>query len=132
MLKKGDLLVVALVLTAAAVLFFYRPASSGQADRRMLQIELDGNLVREIPLDVETDELITVELPGGEAVVQVKEGRVRMLPMERSLCPLGYCSSVGWVEYAGEAIVCMPNRLVLKIRGGPAHELWESLDGVTK
>lgn len=132
MLKKGDLLVVALILTAAVVLFFYRPASSGQEDRRTLQIELDGSVIREVSFDSGTTELITVALPAGEATVQLENGRVRVLPMDRSVCPLGFCSSVGWVEYSGEAIVCMPNRLVLRIRGGPVNELWESLDGVTK
>lgn len=52
-----------------------------------------------------------------------------MLPISKELCPQGICSHVGWIEHPGDAIVCLPNRLVLTIVGGDAAEM---LDGVTR
>lgn len=129
--KKGDLLVVALVLLAAAFLFGLKqlPTANGT---RVLRVELEGRLVDEITFNTETNDRFVIDLPAGQAVVEIAQGRVRVLPMSREICPLGICSSVGWVEHSGDAIICLPNRLVLTVFGGPADEVWDSLDGVTR
>jgi hypothetical protein len=130
-LKKGDLLIVAFVLLAVAALLAdrYLPAVAGG---RLLRIELEGRLVNEISFDAATRERLVVQMPAGEATVEIAEGRVRILEMPRDICPLGLCSAVGWVEQSGESIVCLPNRLVLTVLGGPADEFRQSLDAVTQ
>ena len=129
--KKGDLVVVAVILVVVFSLLGMQalPASSGA---RFLRVELDGEILDEIPFDETNEDSITVEFPGGEAEVEIVAGRVRVLPMPKDICPLGICSSVGWVERSGDAIVCLPNRLILTVVGGETNEVWDSLDGVTK
>jgi hypothetical protein len=51
---------------------------------------------------------------GGEIVVRVEGGRIRLL---RSDCPDGHCVRMGWLERPGESAVCLPNTLVLKVIG---------------
>jgi hypothetical protein len=130
-LKKGDLLIIAAVLLAAAVLLGlkYLPAVDGE---KTLRIELEGRLIDEVNFTSDVDRQITVQLPEGQAIVEISGGKVRVVPMPKGLCPLGICSSVGWVEQSGDAIVCLPNRMVLTVVGGPSNELWDSLDGVTR
>lgn len=130
-LRKGDLLVITLVLLAAALLFVSRHFPQ-DAESRLLRVELDGQLMDEIFFDTSTRKSFAVRMPAGEATVEIADGRVRVLEMPREVCPLGLCSSVGWVEQSGDAIVCLPNRLVLTVLGGSANELWDSLDGVTE
>lgn len=129
--KKGDLLVVAVVLLTALALFGVRalPANSGS---RFLRVELDGVVLDEIPFDEAAEGVFQVDLPAGQATVEIKDGRVRVLPMPKELCPLGICSSIGWVEQSGDAIVCLPNRLIVTVVGGQINEVWDSLDGVTR
>jgi hypothetical protein len=129
--KKGDIVVIAVVLFIALGLFGLKamPAASGA---RLLQVELDGERIDEIPFDIHSSEIIHISLPEGEALVEIEGGRVRVLPMPKHICPLGICSSIGWVEQSGDAIVCLPNRLILTVVGGEANEVWDSLDGVTK
>lgn len=124
--KKGDLLVVVVVLVAALALFAIR-ALPAAAENRVLRIELDGETLKEVPLTEGDVQTITIPLDKGEAVVEIEDGRVRMLPMSKELCPQAICSHVGWVEHAGEAIVCLPNRLVLTVVGGAVEDV---LDGV--
>jgi len=126
--KKGDLLIVALVLAAALVLWGLKalPAAAGS---RMLVIEQEGKLLHELPLTEDRNEIFTFAFSRGEANVEITGGRVRMLPISKELCPQGICSHVGWIEHPGDAIVCLPNRLVLTIVGGDAAEM---LDGVTR
>jgi len=130
-IRKGDLLVVAAILVFAVLLLGLKslPAASGG---QLLRVELNKRVVREIPFDENSNETIVIELPAGEATVEIVAGRVRILAMPKEICPLGICSSVGWVEQSGDAIVCLPNRLVLTVVGGMVNEVWESLDGVTK
>lgn len=128
-MKKGDFIVIAFIMGTALLLMGLQalPAASGT---RMLRVELDGTFVRDVAMD--EDHSFAVDLPGGQATVEIVAGRVRILKMPRELCPLGICSSVGWVERTGDAIVCLPNRLVLTVMGGEADQEWESVDGVTK
>ncbi len=85
-------------------------------------------MLRENPLPQE----IPIPLPKGEARLQMKEGRVRMLVMKREICPKGICSQMGWIGSPGEMIICMPNRLVVGIEalGGEVDEA--HLDGITR
>jgi len=118
-----------LLAVAALLADRHLPAA---ASGRLLRIELDRQLVNEISFDATTRERVVVQMPAGEATVEIAEGRVRILQMPRAICPLGLCSSVGWVEQSGESVVCLPNRLVLTILGGPADEFNNSLDAVTE
>jgi hypothetical protein len=94
----------------------------------VLVIEQDGKLLHELPLAEDRSEVFVFEFSRGEASVEIENGRVRMLPISKELCPQGICSHVGWIEHPGDAIVCLPNRLVLTIVGGDEAEM---LDGVT-
>lgn len=129
--KKGDMVVVGLVLAFAALFFglTYLPAATGE---RHLRVELDGRVVTEFVFSEQTNEQIEVKMPAGQAVVEIAAGRARVLPMPKTICPRGLCSSIGWVEQQGDAIVCLPNRLVITVAGGPVNELIDSLDGITK
>jgi hypothetical protein len=130
-LRRGDIIVVAVVLLVSALLYGFKllPSAGGE---RLLRVELDGQVIDEVHFSEESDEKITVNFPAGQATVEIVAGRVRVLPMPREVCPLGICSAVGWVEQSGDAIVCLPNRLILTVVGGPKNQLWDSLDGVTK
>lgn len=130
-LKKGDLFVIAFVLLTAAALLADRQLAA-VAGGRLLRIELDGRLVKEVSFDAATRKQIAVQMPAGEATVEIDGGRVRILEMPRAICPLGLCSSVGWVERSGDSIVCLPNRLVLTVLGGPVDEFRQSLDAITE
>jgi hypothetical protein len=129
--KKGDLLVIAVILAVALALMGLRllPGSSGD---RYLKIELDGELIDQIPFTIDEDKTFEVNFPAGQATVEIAAGKVRVLPMPKDICPLGFCSSVGWVEQSGDAIVCLPNRLVLTVVGGEINPEWDSVDGVTR
>lgn len=129
--KKGDMLLIGAVLFIALLLLGLKALPSS-ADHRILRVELGGQIIDEISFDKERDQIINVEMPAGHATVEIAAGQVRVLPMPKEVCPLGICSSIGWVEQSGDAIVCLPNKLILTIIGGQANELWDSLDGVTK
>ncbi len=131
MLKKGDYLVLSAVCFLAFILFIQGQASLHSDQNRYLIIEVDNRLIREEPLFAKngSSRYITVPVERGKMTLEIYEGRVRMLPACRKICPLGICAVTGWIEHSGQIILCLPNRLVVKITGKAEDPL--NLDGIT-
>lgn len=51
----------------------------------------------------------------GEGAIEIREGKVRMLEMDRLVCPEGICSETGYTDSIYKPIVCLPNRLILTV-----------------
>jgi hypothetical protein len=67
---------------------------------------------KEISLD--TDGRYPVSGPLGTAYLVVEDGGAHL---ENSPCPLKICEATGTIDSSGEVIVCLPNRIVVKIPG---------------
>ena len=51
---------------------------------------------------------------GGTNTIEIKDGKVRMAEAD---CPNHLCVRQGWISYAGQSIVCLPNELSVTIAG---------------
>lgn len=49
-----------------------------------------------------------------DVVIEIKSGRVRVA---ESNCPNQVCVHTGWVSRPGRTIVCVPNRVVIEVKG---------------
>jgi len=130
---KGDKILIVTLIGVALSIFFLQRISQTHSRQGRVFIEVGNKVVqrfmlREKPLPQE----IPIPLPKGEARLEMKEGRVRMLAMNREICPKGICSQMGWIGSPGEMIICMPNRLVVGIEAseGEVDEL--DMDAVTR
>jgi heptaprenyl diphosphate synthase len=75
-------------------------------------------------LDLRIDSEVMVAGEHGALRVQTQGGRVRVAEAD---CPNHICVRTGWRSRAGEVIVCVPNRVVIRILGAPP----EGIQGVT-
>ncbi len=50
----------------------------------------------------------------GESIIEIKDKSVRMLD---SPCPLKICVHQGEIKSPGETIICVPNRIMIRIAG---------------
>lgn len=57
---------------------------------------------------------ITVTGPVGKSIIEFQDSRVHMLWSD---CPDKICMKMGWIAEAGQVVVCMPNKVVISIRG---------------
>ncbi len=109
--QKGDLLAILLVILltiCTAVTFIPRSSSSEDA---VVQIWQDGKLVRELPLT--SDE--TIHLSGDyENTVVIDDGHVAITESD---CPGTDCVHSGRIGTPGRSIVCLPNRVEVRIVG---------------
>ncbi len=112
-MKKADKFLIGtiLVLALGAYLVFWLPA---QTDSPLwAEISVDGQAVWKANLtDLTGQDLLDIDGPLGTSVVEVKPGAIRM---NYSPCPDHYCMETGWINRPGRLIVCVPNRIVVKI-----------------
>ena len=87
-------------------------------------VEVDGKRILELPLD--RNDVRDVQGPLGKTVINVQNGAVFI---NESACHNKICLNMGRIRYAGEVIVCIPNRVFVTIKGNGGGK---SLDGVTR
>ena len=115
--QKADLLVIAAIILFAvlvAVPFLFPAPADGEA---MVQIYQDGQLVQEVSLQQNT----TLTIPGEyKNVVQIQDGKVGIIEAN---CPGNDCVHTGPVSTPGASIVCLPNRVEIRIVGSGGVDL---------
>ena len=109
--RKGDLLAVLLVILLAAGIAIILWLNGFSSQEAQAEIYRDGTLVKTLPLNI--DQTFTVE---GEYrnTVTVKGGK---LAVTDSDCPNSDCVHSGWISRAGYSIVCLPNKVEIRLAG---------------
>lgn len=108
-LLLGDYLVIALGLLLVVYLFKTLWHSEHAAK---LQLRQGNQIVATLSLN--QDRLIDVTGPLGVSKIEIKQGKVRFLS---SPCANQYCVHQGWLHRAGQAAICLPNRVSLELLG---------------
>lgn len=109
--QKGDLLAVLLVvlLTAVSVAVWFPQKTPAQD--ALVQIYQNGELLQELPLAENTE----LHLEGQfRNTVRIQNGAVSVADSD---CPGGDCMHSGAISHAGRSIVCLPNRVEIRIIG---------------
>ena len=96
----GALLVI--VLTVLLVLTFTREKGA------YVEVSKDGTLIATYPLDIPRE----VSLNNGTNILVI-EGGVAYLSYAN--CPDHTCVNTGKISYNGQSIVCLPNRITVKV-----------------
>lgn len=109
-LPRDICLILVLVLVGLCLLFLMRSPSDSGA---FAVVEVDGVVVARYPL---SEDGIFV-LNGGSNTIEIKDGRVRVSEAD---CPNQQCVRQMWIDKRNQSIVCLPNRVVITITGGPS------------
>ena len=108
-LLLGDVAVIVLLCTAVVALALPKVAGGRPA---RAEVEADGKIVA--TLDLARDGVSEAVGPLGATRIEVRGGRVRVLS---SPCPRQACRHGGWIDAAGEMLVCLPNGIVIRLPG---------------
>lgn len=109
-MRWGDFVIIAAVLLAAAALAVFL-AMQAAGDRLYAEIWKDGELTQRVALTPDTRE--TIDLDGHNTIV-LDGLTARMAGAD---CRDQVCVRTGMLSRAGQAAVCLPNRVVLKLVG---------------
>ena len=105
-MKKRDLLITAILLLSAILLWFgIRLVSPRQA--ASIRITVDGNEFGIFSLTKDRTILI-----GDTNVCEIQDGKAHMLSAS---CPDQICVSRGLIRKSGQSIVSLPHRLVIRL-----------------
>ena len=107
----SDLLAIGIVAVIAILVSILFWTSVGREEGGMVSIYKEGALIKELSLDSDTEFVIEDEY---ENVVTIKDGKAAIT---KSDCPGTDCVHSGWIHEAGRSIVCLPNRVELRIEG---------------
>lgn len=122
-MKQNRIWILALggiaLLSLAAMLFL--SMSQKQGDR--VELYQNGVLLETLPLNKDVERNIVSD-HGGYNVVRIQDGRVSVT---EASCPDQVCVRHGPTKQTADPIVCLPNRLEVKV----IYERDGGLDGVT-
>lgn len=90
-------------------------------------VTVNGETILNLELSPNQSGRYLIPLERGQAVLEVDDGAVRLQDME-GLCPRQICSHTGWIRKQGESILCVPNKLLIRILGAEG----ESVDALSR
>jgi len=93
-MRRGDIIAALALLALAGALFLLRPSGTG------------GVYVNGSP----ASESMTIN----EVAIEIDGPRARVVD---SPCRDKLCVQVGWLEHPGDVAVCLPQRVIVEIRG---------------
>ena len=116
--RKGDIILIAAALAAACIIIVFFSAggvsavfvSDDNAGDGAAVISVDGAVWKKAPLNA--DASIIYESGDRRNVITIEGGAARM---EEANCPDKLCVRQGAIKDAGGIIVCLPNRISVKL-----------------
>jgi hypothetical protein len=115
--KKTDFVLIAVILLVAAGFYglnFLHPSKEGA----VAVVLIDGEEYGSYPL--EQDATYDIVINGHTNTLQIKDGYADMISAD---CPDQLCVKQRKIHYENETIVCLPNKLVVEIRGGAENSV---------
>ena len=112
-------LVIAAVACAGLVATRLMGANTN-ADTATVVIRDGEQNVYELPLDQDATKTVTTDL--GTNIIEIIDGRVHV---EEADCPNQDCVHQGWIDAAGQQIVCLPHKLTVDIVDESAESAYD-------
>lgn len=109
--RRSDIAVVTALLLIALTLWglrFFAP----QGEDKKIEILCDGVPIKTIALPAE-DSLIALG-ESGQIKLEIKDNQIRFVEAD---CPDKTCVRSGFIDKAGQSLLCLPNRIVVRIVG---------------
>ncbi|WP_319468416.1 NusG domain II-containing protein [uncultured Trichococcus sp.] len=131
MIRRGDLLIILFLMAASFLplgVFSYHQANAESADK-IAVISVDGKVVKEFVLknDGKTETYVFHDDHGHENVIVREGSQIRIASAD---CDDQLCVRMGAKDDIGETIMCLPNRVLIEVRGaqGTTADDEEALD----
>ncbi|MDO5444901.1 MAG: NusG domain II-containing protein [Eubacteriales bacterium] len=116
-LKKGDAFAAAFIIVCAVVFGFLFSNVGNAGETPIAQIYLNGRLVREASLGIDAEFTVEGEYSN---TVTVKDGKIFV---SESSCPGQDCVHTGPLGRSGGCIVCLPNRMEIRLTSGTETDI---------
>jgi len=110
MKKVNFLIFIFLIFSIISIIYLFLP----KGEAKYLVVQVENREILRIPLTkLKSGDKYKVRGPLGDSIFEYIEGRgVHMIS---SPCPDKICIKQGYINKAGESIVCLPNRVIITL-----------------
>lgn len=123
-MKRNDILVILIGLIMAAAAWFLFNRTQAEPENSVAVIYKNGSLYKTLPLF--KDEIVRIEDEEGRVnIISIKDGKADMIDAN---CQDRICVHTRPAQKDGQSIVCLPNRVVIEIKGAEK----DVVDGVSE
>ncbi len=134
-LGKTDKQILAVILAAALALLAFQYFSGHRSQELVLEISRPGAERLRMPVSsLPQGEQGRWHVEGAAGGVYLSYWPDQGVHVDRATCPDQACVKMGFINKAGQSIVCVPNEIIIRLIAleDPAGQGEEELDGVLK
>ncbi|GMG97264.1 NusG domain II-containing protein [Tepidimicrobium xylanilyticum] len=114
-MTKGDKILIFSILVISLLSLFYIRNMAFNYDEKYISIQVNGIEIKKIIFDRSLiGKTISIKTEFGYNLIEIGDGKVRVIEAD---CPDKLDVKQGYISEVGEVIVCLPNRLVIEIKG---------------
>ncbi|CDZ74430.1 putative membrane protein [Peptoniphilus sp. ING2-D1G] len=118
-MKKGDYLVIILVIFSSFFIFA-KIKNENNTKGDTVAVYVDSQRVAQYNLKVDDGKIIDINSKYGKNKIKIEEGKVKMVD---STCKDKVCMHMKAIDANNETIICLPNRLVVKIESESSQDV---------
>lgn len=128
-MTKGDKILIIIIISISLIsLGFIKNSAIGHKDK-YISIQVDGKEIKKIIFDKAViGKTIPIETEFGYNLIEIGEDKVRVIEAD---CPDKIDVLQGYISKPGELIVCLPNKLVIEIKGTDDSEELPEVDHIS-
>lgn len=115
-MKKLDYVIIiflTLVSLISSGIILYT-SSRANYEQEYVEISVKGELYKKISFNENTEETIDINTNIGVNTIKISKGEVQFI---KANCPDKVCIKDGVIKKPGQSLVCLPNRIVVEIKG---------------
>ena len=111
-INKYDIGLIAVIIIINTFIILYGGRNVVKQNSKIAYIYSDNKLYGEYVLTDTVKEEIKIESDTGYNILHIEDGQIWI---HDASCPDKICISQGKISYDGEIIVCLPNKMLIKI-----------------
>lgn len=116
MFKKMDFVIIAVLMILSFLPEIILGASVGKGySNTYAEITVDGKMYKTVALSEHSgEEVFKIKTDDGINVIKIKDNKIGIIEAD---CPDQVCMNPEYIEKAGESLVCLPNKVMIQIKG---------------
>ena len=111
-MNKSDLKLIGVIISIVVISFGFLLIFRNKDSQNAL-VYYEDDLILTIDLSLRGEHEYKVKGYNGEVLIKTLDNKIKV---EEENSPLNLCSKQGWIENSYEVIVCLPNKIVIKIQ----------------
>ena len=119
-MTKGDKILIVIIILISMFSFAYINRYAFSSQEKLISVQVNGKEIKKVLYDEKLiGHTIPIQTEYGYNLLEIGDQRVRVIEAD---CPDKIDVKQGYISRVGETIVCLPNKLVIEIKGAPEED----------